>query len=235
MDGEIFTNPAQIAQVLQRVQDARSLLFISFPGENIPYQSAILEINPDKEYLLLDEITPARGHKKFLESGTLIANTKIKGVDIRFDVQLDQELMESGIAMYKVHFPKRLVYMQKRQSYRINLGITSKISISLQTGDGTILQGKVLNISETGVGANIDARLRLKIGDQIPLCELEIPDNETIQSKLEIRFVEPDKSSRLVRIGGRFLGISGIQQRQLARVLLDLQRDMMRRLPKDSL
>lgn len=235
MDGEIIRNPAQIAQVLRKVQDARSLLVVTLPGENIPYQSAILEIDPDTGYLVLDEITPIQGHKKFLQTGKLVANTKMKGVDIRFTAELDSVLQDTRFTTYRMRFPAELLYMQKRQSFRINLGITSNIAVTLHREDGSRLQGKVVNLSETGEGATVGGNEKFRIAELIPVCEIELPNDEIIQSKLEIRFISQGKQGESVRIGGRFLEMPGIQQRLLARVLLDLQRDMMRRLPKDSL
>jgi c-di-GMP-binding flagellar brake protein YcgR len=235
VEGEIIKDPAHVAQILRKIQDSHSLLTITVPGKNEPYQSAILEINPKKQYVVLDELTPARGHKRLLEIGELVARTKLKGIDVRFSTSLESYNVKDGIAAYRLKFPDEIVHMQKRQSFRISLGLGTNIPLLLKREDGTRLMGRVINISETGVGASIESDTVLELAEILPWCEIALSDDEVISSKLEIRFLKLDRESGVQKIGGRFLDMSGMQKRLLARKITDLQRDMMKRLPKDNL
>ena len=80
-ENEKISQPAQIAGLLRRVHEERALLNISVPGSDDQYTSMVLEVNPAKGWMLLDELHPAEGHGRFLATKKFHAHTRLKGVD----------------------------------------------------------------------------------------------------------------------------------------------------------
>ena len=232
--GEKITNKGHAAKLLERVMKAHSHILVTIPGMRDKFSTSILEINPAENYILLDQIIPWTGHSAFLEGGELKAKTVLQGVEISFSVLLEKHIQESGFTVYQVSFPGYVLYMQKRQNFRTNLGLGTSIPIYIRRDDGTPIRGKIVNISETGAGIVLDAPYNLENSEILPRCEIRINEDEIIDCKFEVRFTHKKDMSTPQRVGGKFLSLSGMHKRTLAKLVADLQRDMMKRIPKDQ-
>ncbi len=234
MNGETITNPVESARLLDKIRARHSLIQISMPGVPEVFFSAILSINPEHEYILLDEINSKSGHELLLIHKKMNVVTKINGIEIRFSANLLNTSNQDGTAIYKVEYPESVLYLQKRQNFRINIGLGINIPIKLKREDGIPVYGHMINLSETGAGIELDTPCPVHIAEILPHCELRISEDNIIKCQLEIRYINENNSNHIQRIGGQFLGLSGAQQRELAKLVVELQRDLMKRLPKDE-
>jgi c-di-GMP-binding flagellar brake protein YcgR len=204
------------------------------PGVPEVFFSAILSINPENEYILLDEINSRHGHELLQIHKKMNVVTKINGIEIRFSANLINTSHQDGAAIYKIEYPESIHYLQKRQNYRINIGLGINIPIKLKREDGIPVYGHMINLSETGAGIDLDTPCSIHIGEILPHCELRISEDNIIKCQLEIRYLNQNKSNHVQRIGGLFIGLDGSQQRELSKLVIELQRDLMKRLPKDG-
>ncbi len=234
LNGETITNPIESARLLNKVRDKHSLIQISMPGVPEIFFSAILSINPDSEYILLDEINTKHGHELLLIHKKMHVVTKINGIEIRFSANLIDINNQHGSAVYKIAYPESIQYLQKRQNYRINIGLGIKIPIKLKREDGIPVYGHMINLSETGAGIELDSPCPVQKAEILPYCELRIHEDDIIKCQLEIRYINDNNSKHIQRIGGQFIGLDGTQQRILSKLVIELQRDLMKRLPKDA-
>ena len=233
--GDKITDRTLAAAILKRIIDCRALLTVTLPGMSAVYNSAILEINSEQGYLLLDELNPKEGHDKLLELKKLSAMASVKGVEIRFTTTLEKVSLESGISLYQVRFPDIVWYYQKRQNFRITIELGLHIPVQFKLKSGDLIHARLIDISETGIRACTEAYIELEIGAEIPGCEITLPDGTNISSKFELRFKKFNKKDNTLTIGGRFTDFPKASQRELSRKVSAMQRDMMKRLPKGQL
>lgn len=204
------------------------------PGVPEIFFSAILSVNPNQKYLLLDEVNSKHGHELLLIHKKFNILTKIDGIELQFSGNLINASERDGIAIYKIDFPDSVLYLQQRQNFRINIGLGINIPVKLKREDGIPVYGHIINLSETGAGIALDTSCAIQIGDIFPYCEIRLSDEEVIKCQFDIRFIAADKTDDHPRIGGQFLGLDGAQQRDLRKLVLKLQRDLMKRLPKNT-
>jgi len=204
------------------------------PGVPEIFFSAILSVNPNQNYILLDEINSPHGHELLLIHKKFNILTKIDGIELQFSGNLINATEKNGIAIYKIEFPESVLYLQKRQSFRINIGLGTSIPIKLKREDGIPVYGRIINLSETGAGIMLDTPCSIQISDIFPHCELRISEELTIKCQLEVCYISTDKTNDPQRVGGQFIGLDGSQQRELRKLVLKLQRDLMKRLPKNT-
>ena len=233
--GDKITDRTLAAGILKRIIDRRALLTVTLPGISTVYNSSILEINSEQGYLLLDELNPKEGHEKLLELKKLSAMASVKGVEMRFTTTLEKVGKESGISLYRVGFPDIVWHHQKRQNFRITIEPGLHIPIKFKLKNGQLVRARLIDISETGIRALMETPVELEIGAEIPICEVALPDGTNISSKFELRFNKFNKKDNTLIIGGRFINLPRANQRELSRKVSAMQRDMMKRLPKDQL
>ena len=231
--GDKITDRTLAASILKRIIDRRALLTVNLPGIPVAYNSAILEINPEQGYLLLDELNPKEGHDKLLELKKFGARAMVEGVEIRFITILEKVSIESGVSLYQVRFPDAVWNNQRRQNFRVTIerGLHIPIQFKLESGD--LISAMLMDISETGVRVCTEQYIELEVGAEIPGCEITLPDGTNINSKFEIRFKNYNKKDNKLTIGGRFSDLPKASQRELSRKVSAMQRDMMKRLPRD--
>jgi len=234
VDGQKITNLHEAGKILKKVKLRRNLLHISIPGVPDIFFSVILHINTNKNYILIDELNKKSGHDLVIAHKELNAETKLDGIAIHFRAELQSFEIENGIYVYKLKFPDYLLYIQKRQNYRINIGLGTNIPVKFKRDDGTPAFGHIINLSETGIGIELDSPYRMVMSEILPYCEIRLDDEKNITCQLEIRYADRNLKAKQQRIGGKFISLSNPDQRTIARLVIALQRELMRHLPKDD-
>src|SRR3569623_334612 len=95
----------QIAGLLRRLHSSRCLLAVSVGDDARIYNSALLEIDPDGGFVLLDERTPEGGHHALLEHRHCRVRAELKGNNHAFAPALQEAGSRDRIDNYRMEFP----------------------------------------------------------------------------------------------------------------------------------
>lgn len=232
-EGEHVTDPMQIAALLKKVKDSRTLIQVTLPGRATEYNSALLDIQPEQGYLLLDELTPAEGHQLLTAQCELTATIRLRGVDMRFTGTVQEIGGQAGIAYYRVEFPQRLYYRQRRAAYRVRLGMGLLIPFNIAREDGKPYQGRLDDISLGGLGAELKQQTPFDPGDLLPGCAIQLPNGDKIDCEIEVRYISKDQQHKKFHLGARFVNLDRTHQHILQRFVAEAERELMRRKPKE--
>lgn len=231
--GEIIYNENFVTDLLRRIMENRALLTVTIPGERGTYNSAILQVAPSEGYLVLDELKPIGGHHKLVEARALNARTTVRGVEIRFSSTLQEAGTEDGIALYRMSYPEEVSYLQRRAHFRVTVALNSALAVELQPPEGQSMACRIVDISEGGLGIQLPSPNDLNPGKVIP-CEIRLPPDVRLRCELEIRHSRPAGGGEGVQVGCRFVDLPSHQRKQIARLITDIQREMIRTLPRDQ-
>lgn len=227
---EKVTHLPQIIGLLRRLRDQRILLSVRIPGHNGTFNSLLLDVDPDKNIILLDELNPASGHELVKEEKKIRVQCQCQGVELGFICSVDVAKDKSGISIYRAAIPDSMSYMQRRGSYRVRVGMSVSVPVVLPSeANQTNIEGQLFDLSIGGLGANLPMVPTLKRGQIIETCTIQLPKNETIQVELEIRFIRLDEVHRTQRIGAAFLHLTPQQKNHIRRFVTHLEREMLRR------
>lgn len=232
-EGEQVTDPIQIAALLKKVKDTRTLMQVTIAGQSAEYNSALLQIDAEHGFLLLDELTPPEGHHRLSEVRRLTASIRLRGVDLRFTTRLQQVGGQAGIAFYRVDFPLQLHYRQRRAYYRVKLGLGLMVPFSITHSAAKAVEGQIDDISVGGIGAQINQQLTFNRGDLLPGCTLLLPTGEKIDCEVEVRYISHDEQHRKTHLGARFVNMDRARQNTLKRFTAEAERELLRRKVKE--
>lgn len=232
-EGEHVTDPVQIAALLKKVKDSRTLLQITLPGHAAEYNSALLDVHVEQGYLLLDELTPAAGHHLLAVQSKLTAVIRLRGVDMRFTGTVQEIGGQAGIAFYRIEFPQRLYYRQRRAAYRVRLGLGKLIAFNIAVADGQPYQGRLEDISQGGIGAELKQQTPFHRGDLLPGCAIQLPSGDKIDFEIEVRYISKDEQHKKFHLGARFVNLDPSRKHILQRFVAEAERELMRRKPKE--
>lgn len=226
---EKITHASQIAGLLRRILDSRVLLSVQVPGHAGIFNSLLLQVNADQKFIVLDELNPAAGHQLARQVGRLQVHCQSQGVEISFGCDIDTGSDRGGISYYRAPLPTVLQYLQRRLNYRVRMVLDKEIPVHLQLDASTEAEGQLFDLSLGGVGFNLTSDIRLERGQTLDPCVIRLPTGDTLQVRLEIRFVQTDDRRPTQRIGARFVGLEPQQGNMLRRLVTHLEREMLRR------
>ena len=118
MDTQI-TSRGEIARLLKRIQQARSLLTVTLADHGKPYTSSVLDIDTQAGCLLLDELSPAEGHRSLHPGSELRVFGRIDGIELSFSTGITTIDRNADIAFYKSTLPDEVRYNQRREFHRV--------------------------------------------------------------------------------------------------------------------
>jgi c-di-GMP-binding flagellar brake protein YcgR len=231
-----LTNPEVIASMLMRLHESRTLVEVRVPGMDQSQLSAVIGVNASEQYLLLDELKAIEAHRRLLQTARFNLRASIKGVDLSFDAPVTDVGVMSGAAFYKAAFPQEMLYHQRRASYRAHVSLAESVPVSLKRNlSDAMLTGLLQDISLGGIGARITARLPqgIKQGELLPDCSIQLPSGIVICSSLEVRHIDPARKRQPTRVGGRFVDLDAQQRKIVQRYVIELERELIRKQPKE--
>lgn len=230
---EKITDPARIANILKRLHQERALLTISLPGSQHLYTSALLKVDTEQGYLLLDELNPRIGHTQFMVAKKALVRARLSGVEVDFSTVLQGVGGESGIAFYQTSLPTLLKYQQRRAYYRVHVGAGHTVPVSIVRREGEAFQGELWDISAGGAGLRLSTTIHLPQpltqGEILAGCQIHLNADTHISSGLEVRFLSHDEQHKVVRLGGRFVGLDKPQQKKVEQFIAGVDRELRKR------
>jgi len=221
---EKIRDPQRIAALLKLAKDSRVLISISIGGISGRFTSAIIKVDNAANYLWLDELQPGMGNQELLRQRQFKVQLRLNGIFMSFSATVDDVGSESGIAYYKLDFPKLVDYWQRRAAYRVRLFVP--VNVDVETSDGQQFSGTIIDLSTLGLALAIPDHFPFKFahGELIPTCRFQLLEDDVIDCQLTMRSYLYNKFNHKHRVGCQFVKISKPNQRRIARYVANTER-----------
>ncbi|MCQ4326258.1 pilus assembly protein PilZ [Stutzerimonas stutzeri] len=226
---KLLTAPLEIYANLRPLLDNHTPLIIRFHERNQRYQSFLVELNREKGWIALDELIPTDGERLLLQGEPFQVEGFYEGVRIAWTNDQPAHLDEpDGARCYWIPTPAELIYHQRRNAYRAQFKEMIAVAVLGGASLRKPLEGKLLDISATGCRLSIkgDQQSCLQTG-QVYELSTKLPIG-TVQTAVELRHLVIDEKLNTTFCGLRFHRISGPTQRQIERLVYQLQREARR-------
>ncbi|MCF6355978.1 MAG: flagellar brake protein [Candidatus Polarisedimenticolaceae bacterium] len=224
----LVTKKSEIVALLSQAHKKKAFLTLQPGSQDQFFTTAILGVYPDHGLMVLDELSPAVGHKQFLQEKQAKVTGRIDGVELRFETHLVGEGSKSGIAFYKVAMPTALYFRQQRQTYRVSLKGVGVPFYSLG-GATPSIRGTLRDLSLGGVGVMTDCNVSLSRGDTLELCAITLPDKGDIKFTLIIDSVHDNVRGGGMSFGGHFCKLSAADRNKMRKYIAEAQRKYAKR------
>lgn len=227
-EGEYIKQPAEINRILSRVRDKLSPVTIRFPGVKRPLTSYVMDIDPNRRYILLDEVLPKLDNRIMQEGRKFSLETYYDGCRVRAKELTAKAVPggDNGIT-YRVSFPTEIHYMQRRASYRAQVRRSLEIVARTLDIERNVVSGMLRDMSAEGCQVQVsgDYVEELKPHKSPVPLKLYFPNGTSLVLKVEFKFVGYDRDGGFTKCGCHFVGLDPHKEREISRVVTDLQRD----------
>lgn len=217
--------------LLKQVADAHCLLEVRFEEDGESFQSMIVELVPERGYLVLDALIPREGDERTAELPPVHVRTQLEGVEVRFASRITQRGVEGGEPFYKVPYPVTVDYPQRRREHRVTVPLGRAVEVVLEAGEGRTVAGEVRDLSPSGFSARITsgdvALLEAPDGEEAlrTTCELRLPGDESFTTTIDVRHVLPARGRAAPRIGACFVVLEPRAERRIERYVAEFDRE----------
>ncbi|MCX4027188.1 flagellar brake protein [Endozoicomonas sp. SM1973] len=218
-------------QVLSKLCQEHSFIDVQPVDTNQNFRSIILQLYPEENYLLIDELYP-NPPEKLLEPGNLLnISCHDQGFRTRFQSNFLGYENFDNMPAYRLSMPIDLQHGQRRLNFRVSIPAEDFIRVSL-TGFGPVTaSGRIIDLSSSGIclklmGPPPDGLHRDGL---VGNCIFKSTDEEHIKSKLFVTHLEFNrKPITHTIVGGRFMNMEPPIQKKLDRFIAKLQREQRR-------
>lgn len=229
-----LTSAETILDKLQTLQRTGSLLSICWDASGASITSTIVKLLPNKGLMALD--APRNAPGQLCQAEELSYSAVVNGADVRFTSSRLREATLNGQDVLAAPIPKALVWVQRRETYRVSLPRSAPVLCRVPLPNDDIGEFEVLNISLLGL-ALLDKSGRLdywgRVGQVFGNCNLLIDRMRDSPVSLEIRnkrnTARGQNRTAATRVGFAFRAMSRDFSRHLQRYVAALERERIRR------
>jgi c-di-GMP-binding flagellar brake protein YcgR len=211
---------------LHRLQQNHCFIDVRFPARgNQHFQSMILDINPEKNCVTIDELYP-KGEAGIVSAGEAVEiSCRSKGLNLRFISHIEQVNSEDDAPSYDIELPGTIQQQQNRNNFRVTMPDDAGVKLYLALN--TEIMCSVLNLSASGIGFYIAGNYtgELEKQGQLDNCVLELPDLTTLRCNIDIRSIEfKNRPNPRTIVGARISDMQIPEQKKLEQFLASIQR-----------
>lgn len=216
-----------IDKILQSLVESRAMLTIHFQDTLDTYASMILDIDKNKQYIILDEIAPAEGHYKAIQGVPFTVSSREHGIFISFKTSLKRHVDDQNLSFYYLTYPTDINYKQRRKAYRVPAWQENNIRADIYLPDQPRIAARIADISVSGARLLIRHNITnaidgLKYIDQ---CLIISPFMKPTSFSLEIKNSYYDLAHKSTVLCCQFLDVSADKQLYLIELVGKLQQN----------
>ncbi|WP_409523208.1 flagellar regulator YcgR PilZN domain-containing protein [Nitrincola sp. MINF-07-Sa-05] len=227
-EGQLITSPKEIMLMFRRIQARLSPITIRPRESGLSLTSYLLEIDAENRQLVLDEALPRNRNHLLQDGRPLILETLYDGCRLTStEVVAKVVTSAQGELHYSIPLPKKLHYLQRRQSFRAPVRTMLDIMARLPDASYDMIHGRLKDLSVDGCRLEFNGDLSTElVPGQIPLpLTLIFPNTSQLELHLVLLRVDYNDTRQKTYCGCRFEALNGSQRARVANLVTDLQRD----------
>ena len=176
---------------LHQAQRSKSFVEVTVDGDDVIYQSMILELDPDERTILIDELFPT-GFLGLPGQTVSLTIRQQGGRKFKLHSVIMQQHQFNGSPLYVLAMPADSQTDQRRNSFRLPLGKAS-IDSKFRGPDRQFYHGRLCNVSSTGIAIEVSAANAnsFHYNDQLEHVTFDFAGVD-IDCRMAIRNVVPD-------------------------------------------
>ncbi len=211
--------PQAIAKLLARLARERESLDLWRPDASSPDPSLLIALK-GLTGLYLD--APPESVMAAFEPGTrLLVRSRLDGTEIRFPTRVQIHSRYEGLPALLCEWPAEVHHHERRLAFRVRAAGPDMI-VSLFLEQDPRLRARLVDLSVGGFGALISRRARLSEGEMLD-CQLELR-GQRLATSASVQSFQEVSGTRFWRLGARFEQLNPAQERQLGKLVLELER-----------
>jgi flagellar brake protein len=224
----LVSHAAEIERILREVMNDKNIVAIYGDDGKHFLLSTLVEIEPEKGYLLFEQGVDAMMNAELLGSKECTFALTHDQIHIQFSSAGVESARLGQEPVFRVPMPRELLRLQRREYYRLVTSVVNPVKCLINTGAG-LMESVVVDISIGGVGVLSYPELGgLKAGEVYHGCRITLPGLGEFAIGLNVctTFEITLKNGRLThRAGCRFIDLPPSVETAIQRYIIQVDRE----------
>ncbi len=216
---------------LHQAQRDHRFLEVTAAGDDVVYQSIILELDPEERTLLIDELFP----NDFVGMPGQRVKVSIRldgGRKMKFETDITEKYIHEDAPLYVLAMPMDIAVDQRRNAFRLPIGDRVEIDSRFIGPDEQRYHGRLRNVSSSGILLDVmvqgESANSFHYDDLLSHVTFDFA-GLNIDCGVSVRSIDVDQTDdRHCFIGAEFVDLPAQEQRSLERSIMRIQRDRLR-------
>lgn len=226
---DLIRSPERIASILTDLDRHLLLISVRLERDGPLYNSSLVRLDPGRRLLFLDELNPTAAHRTVALGSRLRVFVSLRGIAVRFTVVVEQILLEEGIALYACGYPEELLYLQRREVFRVRLPLYETRTVRLASPVlASPLSGRLIDLSAVGFCLELPAKeiAALETGAVLTFHGMELPEQTVpVSGEAILTNIRPSPAPKFCHAGFSIGRLDPATERALMRAALYYQRE----------
>ena len=206
------------------IQQSHALIDVTIDGVQARYQSIILDVDPERGTVTIDELFPP-------------GFVGLSGQQVTVSVRIDDSRKltfktyiasrradDRDIDTYYLALPENLDYNQRRGAFRLQLGRNAQAVSEFIAPDQQPISARIRDLSSTGIRVELPHSVALQEGDVLEDFKFEFA-GRTFYCNADVRNLSGDADRKTpLTVGAMFRDLPRADQRSLERMIMQKQR-----------
>ncbi len=212
-------------EILYDLKNSRSPLSITFLDVKDPFVSILLDIDVNRQFLVIDEINASLGHRLACKGEVFTVSATHKGVPLLFHTKVMDHSQINGISFYRVPFPRTIDYMQRRITSRFAVPFDVNLIADFLLPKKPLIRASIIDISLTGIRISIPHNVKSIVDSlhKIEYCRILSPFFPAHAFSLEVKFVQYIQGKQKTVVGCQFAQLDNVGLKFLSQLVTRLQ------------
>lgn len=205
----LLSNIFQNEKILNHLKTERATISIKFEQTAEPYVSMLLDIDPNKQFIIIDEINSPLGHRLACSGDPFVITAKDNGILIFFHSRvLDYGTIE-GISFYRLAYPTHIEHLQRRATTRLKVPNDVSMSADFLMPRMGVVRAKIADISLGGIQLIFPKNVKriFEHYHHIDHCRIISPFLASAEFSLDIKHCAYDLSTQKTILGCQFANL----------------------------
>lgn len=214
---------ARIVSLLKRLMKEQVPITVRNDDTEKEWHGTIGEMLFHQGELILNEIENVGSQETCLNEGINNFHGKITGVVISFKSSVVNIEKTSKKTICRITYPTIVTYHQRRSAERVGIWVDQKIPVCIHLDGDAQLKGHVRDISIDGLNACFYRVIPIAPNELLPVCTIQLPNDKTIESKLEVRGITVNENNSQLHLRGKFLELARESREELTQFVKGLE------------
>lgn len=225
----LLTGRTEILFALRELIQRGELMTVSFNQGADMILTTLLSVDPSQDALIFDWGGSEAANRKLLRSERSFFIAKPDGIKIQFVAEEIRETVFGDHAAFVVDIPRRVVRLQRRESFRVLTPLARPLMATLSLDqEARTLALPVHDLSVAGLALTQPGKAEpFEAGLRLPGLRFELPEFGEVACAADVRHVTVADSSVAAppyRIGLRFHGLPHVMQARIQRYTVSVER-----------
>jgi c-di-GMP-binding flagellar brake protein YcgR len=211
LENYMLYSRAEIAAILRRIRDERTLVTVYTGNEGEFAVSMIVEVDADFDEVSLDMPVNEEAQTRVLEARELVFVVFFENVKIQFRAPLARATRFEDRPAFRVRMPSQLLRLQRREYFRVRTPLSTQATclVPHENGAAKYESLKLVNISVGGLGVlSYPNNFELPVGKIARNCYLDLPGVGPVTVSFRVVNVYDAEEGGVRRFGCQFVDLA---------------------------